>query len=105
MVILVVFYFLWYLARKLVVFISVPLSYGIFEEKIKYSKLFNQVSNPKNFGEITFFIKGMFEIIIKGQENIIEMLKNKVAKLKYAIVYIKELDLNNMETKILFLYI
>lgn len=93
-----------YLARKLDIFTGLSLSYSIFKEKEKYSKLFSKVSNPKNYGEITFFIKGMLEIIEKGQKSIISMLKDKILKLEYAEKYIENLKLEDIESKILYIY-
>ncbi len=94
-----------YLARKLDVFTGLSLSYAIFEEKEKYSKLFTQVSNTKNYGEITFFIMGMLEMVMKGQESIIKMLKEKSLKLKYAEDYISKLNLDKTDANILFVYV
>ena len=51
-----------YLARKLDMFTGLSLSYSIFSEKEKYSKLFLNTSKPKNFGEITFFLIGIMEL-------------------------------------------
>lgn len=93
-----------YLARKLDIFTGLSLSYAIFGEKEKYSKLFSKVSNPKNYGEITFFVKGMLEIIKKGQESIIEMLNEKILKLNYARKYVEELNLEDMESRIVYIY-
>lgn len=94
-----------YLAKKLDVFTGLSLSYAIFQEKEKYYKLFSKVSELKNYGEITFFIVGMLDTISKGQENIIELLNNKILKLNYARNYIKTLSLNNIESSILYIYI
>lgn len=95
-----------YLARKIDIYTGLSLSYAIFENKKKYSDLFLNTSNIKNYGEVTFFIKGMLEFIIKGQESIIEMLKDKILKLTYAESYIDKLeDIREEEKNILFIYI
>lgn len=95
-----------YLARKIDIYTGLSLSYAIFENKKKYSDLFLNTSNVKNYGEVTFFIKGMLEFIIKGQESIIEMLKDKILKLTYAESYIDKLeDIREEEKNILFIYI
>lgn len=94
-----------YLARKLDIFTGLSLSYAIFEEKEKYYKLFSKVSEPRNCGEITFFILGMLEIIEKGQNKIIELLNHKLLKLNYAKKYITELKLDEIESVILFIYV
>lgn len=94
-----------YLARKLDVFTGLSLSYAIFSEKTKYSKLFLNTSSSKNFGEITFFLVGMLELIKKGQESIKEMLENKIEKLNFSEDYLDNLDLSDLEKNIMFVYI
>ena len=94
-----------YLARKLDIFTGLSLSYSIFSEKEKYSKLFLNTSKPKNFGEITFFLIGIMELIKKGQESIIKMLIDRIEKLKYSKDYLDKLDLDNLKKNILFIYI
>lgn len=95
-----------YLARKIDIYTGLSLSYAIFENKKKYSDLFLNTSNVKNYGEVTFFIKGMLEFIIKGQESIIEMLNDKILKLTYAESYIGNLkDIGLEEKNILYIYI
>lgn len=94
-----------YLARKLDVFTGLSLSYAIFSEKEKYSKLFLNTSNSKNFGEITFFLIGMLELIKKGQESIIKMLEDKIEKLNFSRNYLNNLNLSDLEKDIMFVYI
>lgn len=97
------FLFSIYLARKLDILTGLSLSYAIFLNKEKYLKLLLETSESKNCGELTFFIEGMLEIIIQGQENIIGMLEKKRLKLEYALNYIKELKLSAEESDILFI--
>lgn len=94
-----------YLARKLDIFTGLSLSYAIFSEKEKYSKLFLNTSSSKNFGEVTFFIKGMMGFIKKGQKSIKEMLENKIEKLNFSRDYLDNLALSDSEKKIMFIYI
>ncbi|WP_022819677.1 Fic family protein [Fusobacterium russii] len=94
-----------YLTRKLDIFTGLSLSFAIFNEKNKYSKLFKNTSDIKNFGEVTFFIKGFLELIVKGQESILEMLKNKKEKLSYAFTMLENLSLKKIEKDILFIYL
>ena len=94
-----------YLARKLDVFTGLSLSYAIFSEKEKYSKLFLNTSNSKNFGEITFVLIGMLELIKKGQESIIKMLEDKIEKLNFSRNYLNNLNLSDLEKDIMFVYI
>ncbi len=97
------FLFSIYLARKLDILTGLSLSYAIFLNKEKYLKLLLETSESKNCGELTFFIEGMLEIIIQGQENIIGMLEKKRLKLEYALNYIEELKLSTEESDILFI--
>lgn len=95
-----------YLARKIDTYTGLSLSYAIFEDKKKYSELFLNTSNVKNYGEITFFIEGMLEFIVKGQESIIKMLKEKILKLDYANFYTGKLeDIEGKQKNILYIYI
>lgn len=100
------FLFSAYLARKIDIYTGLSLSYAIFGDKKKYSNLFLDTSNTKNSGEITFFIKGMLEFIIDGQESIIDMLQDKSLKLDYTEKYIDGLkDLDEIQKRILYIYI
>lgn len=95
-----------YLARKIDIFTGLSLSYAIFSDKKTYSDLFLETSNVKNYGEITFFIIGMLKFIIKGQESIIQMLKDKIEKLNFAFDYTaKQNNINDVEKTILIIYI
>lgn len=94
-----------YLARKLDIFTGLSLSYSIFSEKEKYSKLFLNTSNSKNFGEITFFLIGMLELIKKGQKSIMKMLEDKIEKLNFSRNYLNNLNLSDLEKDIMFVYI
>lgn len=94
-----------YLTKKLDIFTGLSLSFAIFNEKNKYSKLFKNTSDAKNFGEVTFFIKGFLELIIKGQESILEMLKDKKEKLDYAFTMLEEFSIEETEKDILFIYL
>lgn len=93
-----------YLARKLDILTGLSLSYSIFNEKNKYSKLFKSASSEKNFGEMTFFIKGFLEFILRGQENIKEMLKSKRDKLDYIKKEIEKLELEKIKKMVLMIY-
>ena len=94
-----------FMNRKLDVFTGLSLSYAIFSEKEKYSKLFLNTSNSKNFGEITFFLIGMLELIKKGQESIMKMLEDKIEKLNFSRNYLNNLNLSDLEKDIMFVYI
>ena len=103
------FLFSMYLARKVDIYTGLSLSYSIFEDRKKYAELFLNTSKVKNYGEATFFVIGMLNFIINGQESIIQMLKDKILKLNYAEKYIKSIEssfnLSEIECNILFIYI
>ncbi|MGL6023589.1 MAG: Fic family protein, partial [Cetobacterium sp.] len=94
-----------YLARKTDIFTALSFSYSIFADKGSYSKLFLEVSNHKNCGEMTFFVKGMLEFVLKGQNSILEMLNEKSIKLNFALQYIESCNLSEIESKIISIYI
>ncbi|MGL4867326.1 MAG: Fic family protein [Cetobacterium sp.] len=93
------------LAKKTDILTALSLAYSIFSDKERYSKLFLEVSNPKNCGEVTFFAKGMLEFITKGQESILQMLCEKSLKLDFALEYLKNLKLGTIENEIMSVYI
>lgn len=103
------FLFSMYLARKTDIYTGLSLSYSIFEDRKKYAELFLNTSKRKNYGEVTFFVIGMLNFIVNGQESIIQMLKNKILKLNYAEKYIESIktsyNLSESECNILFIYI
>lgn len=82
---------------------------SIFEDRKKYAELFLNTSKVKNYGEVTFFVIGMLNFIVNGQESIIQMLKDKILKLNYAKKYIENIEsshnLSKVECNILFIYI
>ncbi len=94
-----------YLAKKIDIYTGLSLSYTIFADKEGYSKLFSETSNSRNCGEVTFFIKGMLEFILKGQDSILIMLKDKILKLEHAKSYLENIKLKEVEKDILFFYI
>ncbi|WP_291255368.1 Fic family protein [Fusobacterium sp.] len=103
------FLFSMYLARKIDIYTGLSLSYSIFGDRKKYAELFLNTSKVKNYGEVTFFVIGMLNFIVNGQESIIQMLKDKILKLNYAEKYIKSIEysfnLSEIECNILFIYI
>lgn len=103
------FLFSMYLARKVDIYTGLSLSYSIFEDRKKYAELFLNTSKVKNYGEVTFFVIGMLNFIVNGQESIIQMLKDKILKLNYAEKYIDSIEtsysLSEIECNILFIYI
>lgn len=94
-----------YLTKKLDLFSGLTISNAVIQSKKKYGKAFSDVSNPKNKGDLTLFVQTMYELIVLGQETIIEQLIEARAKLSNANKYIKKLgfDLNSSEARILYI--
>ena len=94
-----------YLSYKLDPFSALSISEAIKQNKEKYQKAFTEVSNPLNRGELTFFIKDLLEIIIKGQENVSVSLLDANRKMQITVDFIEELDFSSIEKNLLFLMI
>lgn len=85
-----------------------PLTAIIFSSEINnnrkdYYKAFVDVENPKNYGEITFFVDRMLKILVKGQKKLIENLNNKKNLLGYGQAKIEK-KYSDLEADCLFLY-
>ncbi len=94
-----------YLSRKLDKITALSISSSVIENRKTYEAAFVEVSNPRNMGEITFFISDMIDIITKGQNNSIEKLKELQDSLKKSSKFIDTLELTKVESRILFVFI
>lgn len=94
-----------YLGKKLDYLTGVNLSYSISQDKKKYYKAFEEVENPKNFGDTTAFIEMMMEIILKGQEEIIKSLTKSIKKVYEWFDRIENSEFSEQEKAILSLQI
>lgn len=95
-----------YLARKLDKFTGISISNAVGKNKNNYLDSFVEVSNPKNKGELTFFVKMIYELIVEGQESTLEDLTEYSARLKHDTEYIDNLEsVTEQEKKVLFIYI
>lgn len=92
-----------YLSRKLDSLTGISISNAVINSKKQYEKAFASVSNPRNRGDLTFFVHTMFESIISGQEQIINELETAKAKLQNAQRVVDEFDIEEDEREILFL--
>lgn len=92
-----------YLARKLDPLTGITISNAVIHNKIKYEKAFSEVSNPHNKADLTMFVQSLYEMIILGQNEIIDDLENARAKLKNADDYLSSLNLNLNQLNILFI--
>lgn len=90
-----------YLSYKLDPYSALSISEAIKQNKEKYQKAFTQVTDPKNRGEITFFIKDLMEIILKGQENVYISLLDANRKMDIAKRFIGEFKFSDIEERIL----
>ncbi|MFV8806431.1 Fic family protein [Aerococcus urinaeequi] len=95
-----------YLSDKLDLLSALSISESIFHDKNKYEKAFIEVSTPNNFGEITFFIIDMLEIIAKGQKMTRNSIMEAELKLNSLYYYLNQSeDLNDDQRSILFVMI
>ena len=99
------FIFSMYLSRKLDLFTGLSLSYAIDIKKKDYLKSFIDISSPKNFGEITFFVKSILETVTIGQESILSLLEEKKNRLNFALEIIEKFDLEVKLKDVLFLLV
>ena len=90
-----------YLSRKYDIFTGISLSYAIKMNQKKYLNSFLQVGKEKNYGEITFFVISMLEIIKDGQESIMELLEDRKTIYTFMRDKIKEMNLSEVEEDIL----
>lgn len=93
-----------YLARKLDLLTGIAISNSIYQNRIKYEKAFTGVSNPRNKGDLTLFIKEILEIIVDGQRLMIEMSETMLDKLNIISSTIKSLNLSLLQESILYIF-
>ncbi len=61
---------------------ALSLSRAMAENKDQYYRAFQNVEDPLNHGEITFFVIAMHELILKAQDELIERLEKNIAMLE-----------------------
>ncbi|WP_262316735.1 Fic family protein [Lacticaseibacillus parakribbianus] len=93
-----------YLGQKLDYLTGVNFSRSIHLEKKRYYQAFEEVENPKNFGDVTYFIETLMSIILKGQDRIITELKESEATLKLWFARIQKSEFSEQE-KAVFAYL
>lgn len=94
-----------YLARKVDLFTGLSISQAVLKNSEKYGKAFAEVSHPKNRGDLTSFTLDMLEIIIAGQEMMLEELEVLNSQLINALKYIESKELGEVESSILFVLV
>ena len=90
-----------YLSKKYDIFTGISLSYAMKMNHKKYLNSFLQVGKEKNYGEITFFVINMLEIIIDGQVSTINLLEDKKTIYTFMKDKIKEMKLEEIQEEIL----
>lgn len=97
-----------YLKRKLDIYSALSISYGINQNRGKYKKLFTEVTKISNYGELTHFVLGLFDLIYDGQKSIKRYLENSLNRLDTIGKNITDLASDGVitsdESNILYLY-
>lgn len=93
-----------YLARKLDRLSAVCLSYSAKKNQKLYADAFFETTHKNNFGDATFFIMAMLEIIAQGQKEIIAFMQNKLDIYEKADEKLRELGNTEIEKNILNMY-
>ncbi|WP_027086876.1 Fic family protein [Cohnella panacarvi] len=71
-----------YLSRYLERYSGITFSYAINKNKQKYYKALEEIPNPMNKGEMTFYLIDMLELLVDGQKDIIDDLELNLIKMK-----------------------
>ena len=98
------------IAKTVDKYTALSLSYTIAQNKMKYYKLFKEIESKYGLGELTFFVENILENIIKGQESIVELLKETTEKKEKKKKVMNEIknskkNLTEKEIEILFIFI
>ncbi|WP_193064606.1 Fic family protein [Oceanobacillus oncorhynchi] len=86
-----------YISRYLERYSAISLSYAINKNKSKYYKALEEIPNPLNNGEITFYLMDMLELLSAGQEGIMEDLEINLSKMKRIEAFFKSTDWEHLE--------
>ncbi len=91
------------LTREFEPVFSYRISYTIKDNKSKYDKAFDECNDPKNRGELTYFIEVFLSILLESMENLIEALEKRNNKWNY---YKEMIDMlpRSEEQKYYFMY-
>ncbi|EHJ08665.1 Fic family protein [Staphylococcus simiae] len=84
-------------------FTALTFSYVVNNNKSKYYKAFENASDFFNKGELTLFIAVMLQILIEGQESIIETFENNNEIINKLELALKNKNLNKYEFSVLFI--
>jgi len=81
-----------YLSRKLERYSAITFSHAINNNKQKYYKSLENVSDPLNKGELTFFLIDMLEFLSEGQNSMLEDLQIGLSKVEKIKKYIGDIE-------------
>lgn len=84
-------------------FTALTFSYVVNHNKNKYYKAFQEASDYFNKGEITNFIDDMMQLLIEGQNNIIESFENNTEIIKRLAQALDQQGLNKYDSDVLFI--
>ena len=82
---------------------TLTFSYVVNHNKNKYYKAFQEASDYFNKGEITNFIDDMMQLLIEGQNNIIETFENNTEIIKRLAQALDQQGLNKYDSDVLFI--
>ena len=89
-----------YVSKKLERFSAITLSYSINNDKPKYYKALENIADPLNKGDMTFYLIDMLELLSAGQEALLDDLQVVLAKSQRIKQYIEHIDwTNNIDQK------
>lgn len=96
-----------YLSRYLDKYSAITFSYAVNKDKSKYYKALEEIPSPLNFGDTTFYLMSMLELLSTGQKGIIEDLELNLLKHERIKEYIKseKWEKHKEEREILYLMI
>ncbi|CAJ1201451.1 hypothetical protein CPR19088_GLDEOEPO_00884 [Companilactobacillus paralimentarius] len=99
-----------YLSKKIDPYTALSISGAIHSNQSKYYKIFKEADSYENRAELTFFIQKMMEIILEGQNLVLDKLNELSDMLKRYFTKLKELlnvddTENDMEFNLLFVFI
>lgn len=81
-----------YVSRKLERYSAITLSYAINNDKPKYYKALENITDPFNKGDMTFYLIDMLGLLSAGQKAIIEDLQMVLTKSERIQEYIETID-------------
>ncbi|WP_334352554.1 Fic family protein [Companilactobacillus sp. HBUAS56257] len=98
-----------YLSKKIDSFTALSISSSIHENQNKYYKMFKNADKFENYAELTFFIGQMMNLIIEGQESVLENMSRLLSTLNQARDRLKQdldfADEENIEFEVLMIFV